>query len=885
MLDSRKIPPPCFPAPRFSRAQTAAPVVPKSPPTALPIDPLLPDIVAQLRASPAIVIEAPPGAGKTTRVPRALLDAGFATSGEIVVLQPRRLPARLGATRVASELGETPGETIGYTVRFEDVAGPRTRVRFVTEGILSRRLVTDPHLGGVSVVVLDEFHERHLAADVALALLRRLQRGPRPDLKLCVMSATLDAEPIATYLDGCPRIRSEGRRFDVRIDHLPDTDERPLAIQVVAAVRRVLREETTGDVLVFLPGAADIRRCEEALAAVPGTSDLLVMPLHGDLPLAAQARVVMPAERRKVILSTNVAETSVTIDGVVAVVDTGLARIAGHSQWTGLPTLSLSKVSQASAIQRAGRAGRTRPGIAIRLYTRHDFEGRRPYELPEIARLDLAEVVLTLRALGVRDIDAFDWLTPPPVASLTIAQDLLRRLGAVDTSGALTPRGRRMLRFPVHPRLARLMVEGEDRDVAQDAATMAALIAERDIRERGGDRGRRGASGSDHGVDLIALLESFDGARSARFGRDRLRSLGLDPAATAVAEQARRQLASLVQPTRPTAHNVPRDRKTLDREICRATLTGFSDRVGRRRGPGSRTIVLAAGGTAELAYEPDSDFIVALDAEERGAAGRPGPTMVRLGCAIDPDWLADLDGDDLRASDVLEFDEATSRVVRRSRLSFGALVLDETVRPADPSPEVSRVLAEAAMLQGATAFDEPDALSTLKARLALLADAAPQGDLPTLDDEMLRRTLVTACDGLRAFAELRETGLAARVISTLPPTLRARLAHEAPTSVTLPGGRSARVNYQADQPPWIESRLQDFFGMERGPSIAGGRVPLTLHLLAPNGRAVQVTRDLESFWQKHYPAIRRELGRRYPRHPWPEDGRTATPPPPVARRR
>ncbi|MBC8133843.1 MAG: ATP-dependent RNA helicase, partial [Deltaproteobacteria bacterium] len=320
----------------------------------LPIDPLLPDIVAALQCAsgaPAVVIEAPPGAGKTTRVPRALFDAGFASAGEIVVLQPRRLPARLGAVRVASELGEQPGRKVGYSVRFEDVSGPETRVRFVTEGILNRRLLGDPTLAGVSVVVLDEFHERHLATDVALALLRRLQRTRRPDLKLCVMSATLDADPIVAYLNGCPRITSEGRRFDVRIDHLPQPDDRPLAVQVTGAVRRALREETTGDVLVFLPGNAEIRRCEEALTAVAQASDLLLLSLHGDLPLPEQARVVAPSVRRKVILSTNVAETSVTIDGVAAVIDCGLARIAGHSLWTGLPTLALTKISQASAIQ------------------------------------------------------------------------------------------------------------------------------------------------------------------------------------------------------------------------------------------------------------------------------------------------------------------------------------------------------------------------------------------------------------------------------------------------------------------------------------------------------------------------------------------------------
>jgi ATP-dependent helicase HrpB len=844
----------------------------------LPIDPLLPDIVAALERTGEAVIEAPPGAGKTTRVPRALLDAPFASGGEILVLQPRRLPARLGAARVADELGERVGQRVGYSVRFEDVSGPNTRVRFITEGIVTRRLLADRTLNGVSTVVLDEFHERHLATDVTLALVKQLRRTTRPDLRLCVMSATLDAEALVQYLDDCPRLRSEGRRFDVAIDHLPGPDDRPLPQQITGAVRRALREAPPGDILVFLPGVAEIRRCEEALAEVARAGDLALLPLHGDLPLAAQARVVGPSAQRKVILSTNVAETSVTIDGVVAVIDSGLARLAGHSPWSGLATLSLGKISQASAIQRAGRAGRTRPGVAYRLYTRHDFEQRRPHEVPEIARLDLAEAVLTLRALGVREPADFDWLTPPPQASLSLADELLHRLGAVERGGALTERGRRMLRFPAHPRLARLLLAAEERGVGEDGATIAALIGERDIRDRG-SRGSAHVRG-EGGADLIALLETFEAARAARFAPDRLRALGLDPRATDAVERARRQLAGQVGRAKASP---PRTRLELDRELAHATLTGFPDRVARRREPASRTVVLAAGGTAEVGYPLDSDYLVAIDAEERGATGRGAATTIRLGCGIDPDWLGELEGSELRATEALEWDAATGRVVERSRLMFGALVLDETVRPAPPSEATSGLLAEAALAQGLDAFDEPGALASLRARLALLAQACPELPIPAVDDASLQAALVRACEGLRSFAELRELGLASRIVASLPPPVRARLAADTPASVTLPGGRTVPIHYESDRPPWIASRLQDFFGLARGPAVAGGRVPLTLHLLAPNGRDVQVTRDLDSFWRQHYPALRRELGRRYPRHAWPEDGRTATPPPPRRR--
>jgi ATP-dependent helicase HrpB len=427
---------------------------------ALPIDPLLPEIVSGLRTCGSLVVEAPPGAGKTTRVPPALLDGGV--DGEIVVLQPRRLPARLAAARVASELGQEPGKTVGYSVRFEDVGGPATRIRFMTEGILLRRLLSDPELGGTTVVVLDEFHERHLATDLLLALLARLRRTSRPDLRLVVMSATLDAAPVCDFLE-CPSVRSEGRAFPVTIEHADGPDDRPLADKVASAVRRLLQEGCAGDLLVFLPGAGEIRRTAELLEPLAQAKNLLVLPLHGDLSPAEQRRAVSPAERQKVILSTNVAETSVTIEGVVAVIDSGLARIASFSPWSGLPRLAVGKISQAAAIQRAGRAGRTAPGRAVRLFPRHDFESRRPYEIPEIARLDLCEAVLTLAALGVTAPERFCWFEPPGASALDAASDLLRRLDAIDGQGGLTPTGRRMLRFPAHPRLARLLVEGRPR--------------------------------------------------------------------------------------------------------------------------------------------------------------------------------------------------------------------------------------------------------------------------------------------------------------------------------------------------------------------------------------------------------------------------------------
>jgi ATP-dependent helicase HrpB len=600
-----------------------------------------------------------------------------------------------------------------------------------------------------------------------------------------------------------------------------------------------------------------------------------------------------------VILSTNVAETSVTIDGVVAVIDTGLARIASSSPWSGLPTLALTKISQSSAIQRAGRAGRTRAGRAYRLYTRHDFEMRRRHDLAEVARTDLCETLLALAASGVDDRAAFGWFEAPPAASLQAAEELLARLGAVEKrangarAGRLTALGQRMLRFPAHPRLARLICEGEDRGVAGDACIAAALIAERDIRERSratfGGGGGIGASGG--AADLLELCDLFKQAAAARFARDRVRALGLDGRAVEVVDQARRQLAAIARaPARGS--NAPTDAASADRALQIAALAGFPDRVARRRADKKQTVVLSGGGAADLGTISggvDMDLLVAIDVEERqqaapGAGRGSASTSIRLACAIAAEWLLDLFADALRESDTLVWNADTERVERASRLAYGAIALEESVVAAAPSSDASRLLAEAAIARGLDAFDEPGVLANLTARIAFVRGLRRDADLPALDEAALRALVSAACEGMVSFQELRAVGMATRLLQALPPGAERLLHTLAPLSLTLPGGRRVAVHYESDRPPWIESRLQDFFGMAAGPTVGGGQVPLTIHLLAPNGRPVQVTSDLASFWQKHYPPLRRELGRRYPKHSWPEDGRTATPPAPKAPR-
>jgi ATP-dependent helicase HrpB len=842
----------------------------------LPVDALLPQVVATLKSGPSVVLQAAPGAGKTTRVPPALLEAGFADAGELWVLEPRRLATRLAAARVAEERDETLGETVGYQIRFEERASPRTRIRFVTEGVLGRRLLANPELRGIGTVVLDEFHERHLHGDVALALLRRLQLAGHP-LKLVVMSATLDAEPIADFLGGCPILQSEGRTFPVEVEHLTVPDARPLEEQVLSALKRLAPRVPEGDVLVFLPGAGEIRRAQASCADFATRHGLAVLALHGDLPPAEQDRAVRPGPGRKLIFSTNVAETSVTIPGVAAVIDSGLARIAVHSPWSGLPSLQLARISQASAIQRMGRAGRTRAGQGFRLYTRADFDGRPPHETPEIARADLSETLLALAAAGVLDRRRFPFFEAPPMAAMDAAERLLSELGALAADGSPSALGRRMLAFPLHPRLARVLVEGERRGVAKAAAAAVALLGERDLRRSARTRlDSRRAPGPSTSArsDVLERLEDL-----ASTGRTP--TAPLDAAAVAAVRRAARQLERTLD-----GHiSAPTTEVAREDALLLSLLAGFPDRVARRRRPHSPELLLSGGGSATLddaSAVREPTLLVALDAEVR--AGPRGPeTRVRVASEVQEEWLLELAPDRLRDTETLMWNAAQGRVERVSRLLYGELVLEESRTPAPPSEATSALLAEE-LRRGAlaTVLDE-ETLDAWVARVALLAEAYPEAGIAVPGADLRDRLAATLAEGRSSLAEVSAASVQAELDAQLPSTARALLARALPTRVTLPGGRSLPVHYPRGAPPYIASRLQDFFGLRQGPRICDGRRALVLHLLAPNQRPVQVTTDLSGFWERHYPALRRELARRYPRHAWPENPLTA--PPPAAPRR
>lgn len=781
----------------------------------LPVDPLIPEILNSLRTWSNLVIEAPPGAGKTTRIPPALLDL---TPGDVLVLEPRRLAARLAARFVAAERGERVGETVGYQVRFEEVASPRTRLRFLTEGVLTRRLLSDPKLSAAACVVLDEFHERHLEGDLALALLRRLQRTARPDLKLVVMSATLDAGPVADYL-GARVLRSEGRQYPLEVEYTPHSPA-PLEEQVAAALERL---KSAGHTLVFLPGANEIRRAQTACAPIGRRQQLAILVLHGDQSPEEQDRAVLPSAERKVILATNVAESSITIDGVTAVIDSGLARVAGHSPWSGLPTLELARISQASANQRAGRAGRTGPGRVVRLYPLADFARRPAHDTPEILRADLCPAALIVAAMGVGSLETLEWLDPPPAAHLEHAARLLRQLGAEGAAG------QEMARYPLHPRLSRLILEAKRRGVGEDGCAIAGLLS----------AGERLTARPTHATrsDLMVLLESSWEPRTA---------------------QVVRQVRSAVQP--------PRQTKRDENALLLSVLTAFPDRVARRRQGGE--LQLAAGGPAQLSPNSTvtgSEFLVAVEAEDRREQKAP---IVRLASAIEPEWLLDLFPDQVREISQTVWNRQAERVEAISALRFGEIAIEE--RRMEPDPEAaSSLLARKALEAGIERFADLEELEGYRARIAF---AAAHAALPQPEPEAALRA---AAFGRKSFDELKaalaEGGLVRALEQQLSLAERRQLDEVAPEKIRLPGGRQVKIHYEPNQPPWIASRLQDFFGMRESPRIARGSFPLVVRLLAPNQRPVQMTNDLAGFWQRLYPQVRRELSRRYPKHQWPED--------------
>ncbi|MGE3820008.1 MAG: ATP-dependent helicase HrpB [Isosphaeraceae bacterium] len=844
--------------------------------TPLPIDAVLPEILATLRGHRSLVLVAPPGSGKTTRVPPAVLKAGLldASHPALILLQPRRVAARAAAYRIGEENGWEVGREVGYQVRLERRIGPSTRLRVETEGVLNRQLVADPFLEGVGAVVLDEFHERSLHTDLAIALLREVRETVRDDLILIVMSATLDAEPVARFLGGCPIIQTPARTHPVTVTYRP-TAKPSSAESVAEAVSEVLNEpEDAGHVLVFLPGVEEIRRASAKLEPLARQEDFAVLPLHGSLPAEDQDRALRPSERRKVVLATNLAETSLTIDGVRTVIDSGLARFASVDPARGLDRLELGRISKASADQRAGRAGRTAPGRCVRLWSERETRGMAESDPPEIARVDLASTLLALHAWGSSDPLRFDWFETPPEERSRAAESLLVSLGALDSSRTITALGRLLLSVPAHPRIARLLVAASAEGFPRAGATLVALLSERDVvppasRTEGARTRARGNS------DLLDRIELLEVAEAHGF-RATLRGQGIDP-------RAARHVARVRDDLLRTARRLPGGRVVEsetpdDTLMLRWILRAYPDRVTRRRGSEATGVMVGGRG---IRLEPESvvreaEFFLSLDPREDRRRGAR-EARVRIASAIEVEWLDEFFPGEIRAERSVSFDAERQRVVRVSSVWYRDLPLREDRDPKVDAREASEALAAALRPLAPGLLREDEAAALWLARLEFLRRAVPEGEWPEFDDETLASVVADACAGRRTLAEVRE--------APWVPLLRARLTHaqareldeQAPESLLVPSGSRIRLSYEPGRPPVLAVRLQELFGWTETPRLARGRVAVVLRLLGPNYRPVQVTDDLPSFWTSTYFQVRKDLRARYPRHSWPDDPRTARP--------
>jgi ATP-dependent helicase HrpB len=795
----------------------------------LPVDESLPRLKAVLAERTAAVLVAPPGAGKTTRVPLALLDAPWLKGRKIVMQEPRRLAARAAARRMAATLGEQVGETVGYRVRLDSKIGPRTRIEVVTDGLFLRLLQDDPSLENVGCVIFDELHERGLESDLAFALVRESQGALREDLRVIAMSATLDPGPVSQRLGGAPMVESAGRMFPVETRYLDREAMGRIEDTVASAVRNALAAEG-GSALVFLPGVGEIRRVEERLAGLAANID--VVPLYGDLSPADQDRAISPSPpgRRKVVLATSIAETSLTIEGVRLVIDSGLMRVPRFSPRSGMTRLETVRVSQASADQRRGRAGRLEPGICYRLWTEESQRGLLPFTPPEILDADLAPLALELAAWGVADAATLPWLTPPPVASLLTARELLLDLGAIDQAGGITPHGRAMVRLGQHPRLAHLVIKGRELGQGRVAALLTAILGERDfLRLPPGQRD----------VDLRHRVD------------------------IALTGKAPRQIAE-------TARRIaPREAKneTPDLAMTGSLLAlAYPDRIGRRRA-GTAGRYLLSGGRGAVLPEGDAmaneEFLVVADLD-----GSAQDSRIFLAAPITAREIEDLYADRIVQEEIVEWRDS---VVARRRRRLGALVLED--KPLNkPDPEK----VKAAMLTGLRQRGLPwtDELRAWRQRIAFLRQL--DQSWPDLSDAALAASLD---DWLAPFVDgaARRIDFAEALKALVPWEQQRQLDKLAPTHIEVPSGSRIPVDYGNPAEPTLSVRLQEMFGLTDTPRIAGGKVPVTIHLLSPARRPVQVTRDLASFWKTAYRDVKAELKGRYPKHYWPDDPLIAVP--------
>jgi ATP-dependent helicase HrpB len=850
-------------------------------PRELPIYELEADLVRALRATGRLVVQAPTGSGKSTQIPQMLREHGFLTAGEVVVLQPRRLAARMLARRVAEEVGCELGQEVGYQIRLESRVSAKTRVRFVTEGILLRQMSFDARLKGVAALVFDEFHERHLYGDISLARALQIQGTTRPDLLIVVMSATLDAAVLADYLAPCEILTSQGRSYSVAIEYLPKTVnfENDPVWEVAARECARVAPETAGDFLVFMPGAYEIGRTVQALGGHRALNGCVVLPLHGELPPEAQDRAVARTSARKIIVSTNVAETSLTIDGVTIVVDAGLARQAKFDPNRGINTLLVEKISRASADQRAGRAGRTAPGRCVRLWTEREHAGRAAQELPEVKRLDLSEVVLTLKASGIDDVAGFPWLEKPEAKALERAEVLLADLGALATEGRgfakITEVGRRMLRFPVHPRYARMLLEADARGCVRPVALMAALTQGRSFLQRGlpraVDDARDEVLGEEMESDFFLLMRAWSFADQANYGTDACRRLGIHA-------QGARAVGPLFASFLEIAAKEGLDvsEKRLDSVAVRkCVLAGFSDQVAKRLDGGTLRCELAHARRGVLARESaiqKATLLVVAEVSEIGRGDGEVSTLLTLATAVEEPWLKELFPVDYRETRGVVYDEQSKRVITRRERRFRDLVLEAKVSGDEAPPGEAAALLTKEVLAGRVVIEAWDeSVEQWITRVNRLAEWFPELEVNPLAETDRATLIEQVCYGelgARAVKDKDKSAIMAVLRDWLTAEQLAVLDDYLPERLTMANGRKAKLEYAKEGPPVMAARIQELYGIEGRFTLGHGRVPVKIHVLAPNYRPIQVTDDLTSFWRDMYPTVKAELSRRYPRHEW-----------------
>ncbi|MBI5849058.1 MAG: ATP-dependent helicase HrpB [Nitrospirae bacterium] len=830
---------------------------------ACPIDHILPSLKEALSCSSSVVLHAPPGAGKTTRVPLALLESVPPGQGRIIMLEPRRIAAVSAARWMAQTIGEQVGETVGYTIRFDRRVSDKTRIEVVTEGILTRRIQTDPTLEGVAMIIFDEFHERSIHADLALALCLDIRKGLRTDMKLLIMSATLDCGPIAALLGNAPVISSCGKAFSVEERYIGETGKRPLKERITDAVVSALKE-TSGDILVFLPGSGEIRQCSDVLRkSIPDRSgNISVHPLYGDLPFEEQEQAILPSPRRKIVLATNIAETSLTIEGVTVVIDSGLTRRLQYDPSTGMNRLITVNVSRASAEQRKGRAGRLAPGVCYRLYSRHVFQSMIPFTPPEILVSDLSSLLLELALWGVKEPSMLAWLDAPPVSALESARHLLYNLGGIDESHSVTALGRKVARLPLHPRLGRLLLRAVELGCPRLGADLAAIVSERDIIQRSPS-----VSGEPDIGTRIEMLYAWRRTKELPYAADLWGLRAVDRTSS--------QLLRLIAET----GNADGDRHFSDPDMVpRILLSAFPDRIAKRREEVNGCFLLSQGRGVRLPAESalaGSPYIVAVNLD----AGVKTEGRVHIAASLSEPLIRQECGSSIKTLRRIEWDKRERRVIAASEERLGALLLSvKTFSPA--ADEVLPIICEAIRNGQATVSFSSEA-KKFRARLSLVRRAFPQENLPDLSDENLlskpEEWLLPWLGSMRTAKDLLSLDLLPALRAQLSWRQQQFLDEQAPTHLSVPSGSRIAVDYAAGDTPVLAVKLQELFGLADTPTIAGGSVKILLHLLSPARRPVQVTQDLEGFWNSGYQQVRKELKGRYPKHPWPEDPWNAPP--------